>query len=131
MINTNQMLKIETNSILIKNPKILFIYSTILGFICLYLVSLVISPYQQNIGKVINAKGALLEIITITPFLFLYLFIINYIVKYFAKKKSIFFNDDEIIFIGKFNKKIKRSEVLEVHFVENKCKSPLSPTIQN
>src|SRR5690606_22922289 len=108
MINTNQMLKIETNSLLIKNP-------TILGFICLYLVRLVISPYQQNIGKVINAKGALLEIITITPFLFLYLLIIYYIVKYFAKKKSIFFNDEEILFIGKFKKKIKRSEELEVH----------------
>ena len=78
----------ESNSILIKSPKILFISFTIVGFISLYFLRLLINPYKTTIEEFIRAKGTLLEIIITLPLVFLYAIVIYSIISYITKVKS-------------------------------------------
>lgn len=110
----------ESNSILIKSPKILFISFTIVGFISLYFLRLLINPYKTTIEEFIRAKGTLLEIIITLPLVFLYAIVIYSIISYITKVKSIIINEHEIIFKGNFDRKIKIKDIYEIKLIENK-----------
>lgn len=119
-MTSNYKHKVDSTSLLIQNPKLLFMIFTVLGFLSGYLAKLQIRPIHNYIGDVISAKGALLEIITTLPFIFVYIIIVYVIINYFARIKTIHFNESELVFIGKFSRVITKNEVSEIRFVKNK-----------
>ena len=114
------MTKTQNRAVLIKNPRLVFVILTILGFILLNIARVQTESIKDHIVELTISRGALLEILTTLPFIFIYLILINLVIFYFGRINNFVFNSATIDFVGKYNKSISKNEIKEIRLVKNK-----------
>lgn len=114
------MTQLKMNALLIKSPKILFIILAILGCVFLYFIRVEMLGFEDRISEITHSKGALLVIITVVPFIFIYFTLVYVVINFFTKINTVIFNNESIDFIGKIKTHINKKDVKEIRLIKNK-----------